>query len=119
MGYRNVLPVKVVQADGSRVSVEGPGGVRLGGVAMQALDAGSAVAAIRPDEIVIGEGPNAFAGTVESAEYGGREWLLQVKTAFDDLLYVRSPRNAGVGESVMLSVPADRVLVYPLQPEEA
>ncbi|MFC5522992.1 ABC transporter ATP-binding protein [Polaromonas jejuensis] len=119
MGYRNVLPVKVAQADGSRVLVDGPGGVRLGGVAMQALDAGPAVAAIRPDEIVIGEGANAFAGTVESAEYGGREWLLQVRTAFDDLLYVRSPRNAGVGAAIMLSVPADRVLVYPAQEEAA
>lgn len=119
MGYRNVLPVKLVQSDGALVGVQGPGGVHLDGVAMQKLGSGSAMVAIRPDEIVIGEGSNAFTGTVESTEYGGREWLLRVKTAFDDLLYVRSTRNAAVGQTVSLSAPADRVLVYPLQREEA
>ena len=112
MGYRNVLPVRIVQADGTRVTVEGAGGVRLAGVAMQALQGGAAVVAIRPDEITIGDGPNAFAGTVETAEYGGREWLLQVKTAFDDLLYVRSSRVVAAGDRVMLTAPPERVLVY-------
>jgi putative spermidine/putrescine transport system ATP-binding protein len=70
------------------------------------------VAAIRPDEIEIGDGPLAFAGTVETAEYGGREWLLQVKTAFDDLLYVRTSRAVTPGDKVMLSAPPERVLVY-------
>jgi putative spermidine/putrescine transport system ATP-binding protein len=112
MGYRNVLPVRIVQADGTRVTVEGAGGVRLAGVAMQTLRGGAAVVAIRPDEIAIGDGPNAFAGTVETAEYGGREWLLQVKTAFDDLLYVRSSRVVAAGDRVMLTAPPERVLVY-------
>ena len=46
------------------------------------------------------------------AEYGGREWLLQVRTSFDDLLYVRSSRAVVPGDHVMLSAPAERVLVY-------
>ncbi|MEO7954387.1 MAG: ABC transporter ATP-binding protein [Polaromonas sp.] len=120
MGYRNVLPVRLAQSSGAHVTVQGPGAVRLDGVIMQPLDAGGqGMAAIRPDELVIGEGPHAFSGMVESAEYGGREWLLRVKTAFDDLLYVRSTRNAGVGEVISLSAPADRVLVYPSQEGEA
>ena len=120
MGYRNVLPVKLAQSSGAHVVLQGPGTVRLDGVAMQSLNTGGlALAAIRPDELVIGEGPHAFSGMVESVEYGGREWLLRVKTVFDDLLYVRSTRNADVGEIISLSAPADRVLVYPAQEGEA
>jgi putative spermidine/putrescine transport system ATP-binding protein len=112
MGYRNVLPVRVAQADGAALTLEGPGGVKLAGTAMHALTSGAAMAAIRPDELLIGEGPQAFPGVVETAEYGGREWLLQVRTSFDDLLYVRSSRTVAPGDHVMLSAPAERVLVY-------
>ncbi|EJL89692.1 ABC-type spermidine/putrescine transport system, ATPase component [Polaromonas sp. CF318] len=115
MGYRNVLPVQVAQANGLGLTLQGPGGIRFAGTGMQAeplFQAGQAVAAIRPDEIVIGDGPLAFAGTVETAEYGGREWLLQVKTAFDDLLYVRTSRAVTPGDPIMLSAPPERVLVY-------
>jgi putative spermidine/putrescine transport system ATP-binding protein len=115
MGYRNVLPVQVAQANGFGLTLQGPGDIRFAGTGMDAaplFQAGQAVAAIRPDEIEIGDGPHAFAGTVETAEYGGREWLLQVKTAFDDLLYVRTARAVTPGDQVMLSVPPERVLVY-------
>jgi ABC-type Fe3+/spermidine/putrescine transport system ATPase subunit len=112
MGYRNVLPVRVAQADGAALTLEGPGGIKLAGTAMHALTSGAAMAAIRPDELLIGEGPQAFPGVVETAEYGGREWLLQVRTSFDDLLYVRSSRAVVPGDHVMLSAPAERVLVY-------
>ncbi|OYU30781.1 MAG: spermidine/putrescine ABC transporter ATP-binding protein [Comamonadaceae bacterium PBBC2] len=119
MGYRNVLPVRLVQSSGVGVTLEGPHGVRLEGSAMQPLTSGAAMVAIRPDEIVIGEGPNAFAGTVETAEYGGREWLLQVRTAFDDLLFVRTAQVAAPGDRIMLTAPADRVLVYAPERQEA
>ena len=113
MGYRNVLPARVLRSDGASVTVEGAGGVRLAGTAMQALPAGASVmVAVRPDEIAIAEGEHAFPGTVETAEYGGREWLLQVRTAFEDLLYVRSSRAVTPGDSVMLAAAPDRVLVY-------
>jgi putative spermidine/putrescine transport system ATP-binding protein len=115
MGYRNVLPVQVAEANGLGLTLQGPGGIRFAGTGMDAaplFQAGQAVAAIRPDEIEIGDGPHAFAGTVETAEYGGREWLLQVKTAFDDLLYVRTARAVTPGDQVMLSAPPERVLVY-------
>jgi putative spermidine/putrescine transport system ATP-binding protein len=112
MGYRNVLPVRVASANGAGLSLEGPGGVQLAGTAMHTLQAGPAMAAIRPDELLIGDGPQAFPGVVETAEYGGREWLLQVRTSFDDLLYVRSSRVVAPGDQVMLSAPAERVLVY-------
>jgi putative spermidine/putrescine transport system ATP-binding protein len=119
MGYRNVLPVRIAQSSGSGAALEGPEGIRLEGTAMQSLQGDAAMVAIRPDEIVIGDGPNAFAGTVETAEYGGREWLLQVKTAFDDLLYVRSAQVVTPGDRVMLTAPADRVLVYAPEHQEA
>lgn len=112
MGYRNVLPVRVAQANGTGLALEGPGGIKLAGTGMHALTSGTAMAAIRPDELVISDGPQAFPGVVETAEYGGREWLLQVRTSFDDLLYVRSSRAVVPGDHVMLSAPAERVLVY-------
>jgi putative spermidine/putrescine transport system ATP-binding protein len=86
MGYRNVLPVQVAQANGAASPCKGPAasGLPARPCRRNRCSRPAAMAAIRPDEIEIGDGPQAFAGTVETAEYGGREWLLQVKTAFDD-----------------------------------
>ncbi|MES2585044.1 MAG: ABC transporter ATP-binding protein [Pseudomonadota bacterium] len=119
MGYRNVLPVRLTQSNGTSATLEGPGGIRLEGQAMQTLESGAAMVAIRPDEITIGDGPNAFAGTVETAEYGGREWLLQVKTAFDDLVYVRAAQLVAPDDQIMLTARAERVLVYAAEHQKA
>ena len=113
MGYRNVLTVEVAEAQGEHVAVAGPVGLRLHGTAMQPLPPRCAARlAIRPDEFAIGEGPNGFVGEVQSAEYCGRDWLLEVRSAFPGLLYVRSPRPAAAGDRVPLTVPADRALVF-------
>jgi putative spermidine/putrescine transport system ATP-binding protein len=112
MGYRNVLPVEIVSGTGDALMLAGAGGVSLAATAMANLGRGPAQLAIRPDEIIVSDGPGAFEGTVENAEYGGREWLLQVRTGFDELLFVRSARTVAVGDRLALQVPADRALVY-------
>jgi putative spermidine/putrescine transport system ATP-binding protein len=70
-------------------------------------------AAIRPDDMVVGDGPNAFAATVDSMEYGGRESLVDVVTADGTHLHVRTTVMVRPGEAVRVSVSPLRVLFYP------
>ncbi len=112
MGYRNVLPVQAVRGDGWEVTLQGPAGITLRGVLGAAPVHGPAVAAIRPDDLEIADGPQSFEGVVETAEYAGREWLLQVRTAFADALYVRTTRAPAPGDRVSLAAAPGRVLVY-------
>jgi putative spermidine/putrescine transport system ATP-binding protein len=112
MGYRNVLEVKIEETRGSEVVVGGDG-VRLTGVIKQPLAGARAYAAIRPEEMTIGAGTNAIAGRIENVEYGGRDSLIDVRTASGQLLHARTPGKPAPGESVQLTVPPERVLVYP------
>ena len=111
MGYRNVLDLDVTSQAGGRAELSGAG-IALQGMIKQPL-ATRASAAIRPEEIGIGEGPNGIDGEVENIEYSGRDSLLDVRTASGVRLHVRSEVPATLGQRVRLTVPADRVLVYP------
>jgi putative spermidine/putrescine transport system ATP-binding protein len=113
MGYRNVLELAVEQTSGAGVTLSG-NDVRLSGVIKQPLDGGRACAAIRPEEISLGAfGPNVIEGKVENVEYGGRDSLVDVRTASGLLLHARVHGRTALGETVQLSVPPERVLVYP------
>lgn len=115
MGYRNVLEFEVVGEDGDRVSLKGPD-IALTGVRKQPLKGGRALVAIRPEEIVVGEGPaglNTFAGRVGNVEYCGRDSLLDVITPSGTLLRVRGPATTVVNDTLRLHVPAERALAYP------
>ncbi|HXX84690.1 MAG TPA: ABC transporter ATP-binding protein [Casimicrobiaceae bacterium] len=115
MGYRNVLDLAVERAEGARISLSGSG-VRLTGVAKQPLVDGRACVAMRPEEIVMGEGPggaNTVAGRVDNVEYCGRDSLLSVVTASGTLLHARAPAHIGMGENILLHIPVERALVYP------
>ena len=113
MGYRNVLSLDVAsQADG-RAQLSSPG-LRLQGTIKQPLGA-KAAAAIRPEELIVGDGPNAIDGKIESVEYSGRDSLLDVITPAGIRLHVRSVVHPAVGAQVRLSVPPERVLVYPAE----
>jgi putative spermidine/putrescine transport system ATP-binding protein len=113
MGYRNVLELKVEETRGTGVVVSGDG-VRLTGVIKQPLAGKRAYAAIRPEEIAAGtSGENVIEGRIENVEYGGRDSLIDVRTAAGLLLHARMPGKPAPGESVRLTVPPERVLVYP------
>jgi putative spermidine/putrescine transport system ATP-binding protein len=115
MGYRNVLELSVEREQDGRVTLAGVD-IELTGVRKQPLAGARACVAIRPEEILVGDGPgglNTIAGRVENVEYCGRDSLVDVVTASGTLLYVRAATHVAMGESLRVHVPAERALVYP------
>ncbi len=115
MGYRNVVEFGVEREDGHRVTLS-RNGVRMIGTRRQPLFSGPVVVAMRPEEIVVGEGPdglNTLSGRVDNVEYGGRDSLVDVITTDGTRLHVRTPVPVAVGDAVRVHVPPERALVYP------
>jgi putative spermidine/putrescine transport system ATP-binding protein len=115
MGYRNVLDLAVEREEQDRVVVSGPD-IRLTGIKKLPLSGGRAAVAIRPEEAVVvddGNTANVIVGRVVNVEYCGRDSLLDVMTASETTLHVRSVRQHALGDSVRVHVPVERVLVYP------
>ncbi len=114
MGYRNVLELDVLETSGSAVVV-GRNGLRLEGVAKQPVQR-RAVAAIRPEDFMVEKSSvNLIDGRIEAVEYCGRDSLVDVRTGSGALLHARMPASAALGETVRISVPPERVLVYPAE----
>jgi len=112
MGYRNMLKLDVAEAVGKQAVVTGPG-VRLTGRAFGQI-AGQAVAAIRPEDIVVeAAGPNQIEVTAEVVEYHGRELLVLARLVGGDALYFRTESRLAPGDVATVSIPPERVLVYP------
>jgi putative spermidine/putrescine transport system ATP-binding protein len=121
MGYRNVLELGVEAEQDGRVTLSGSG-IRLTGVRKQALSGARACVAIRPEELVMGEGPggaNTIAGRVDNVEYCGRDSLIDIVTASGILLHARASRPAALGDEVRVHVPTERALVYPADGSQA
>jgi putative spermidine/putrescine transport system ATP-binding protein len=123
MGYRNILELDLEQVEENRVIVSGFD-IRLAGVARERLTTKRAVAVIRPDDVLVGAPEidaeslnmrNIIFGRAEIVEYCGRDYLVDVQTSTGLLLHVRTPRRVAPGEKLRLDVPADRVLVFPLE----
>jgi putative spermidine/putrescine transport system ATP-binding protein len=115
MGYRNVLELGIEREDGERI-VLSHADLRLTGVRKQAPANGRAAVAIRPEEVVIGDGPgglNTIVGRVDNVEYGGRDSLIDVTTRSGVRLHVRSHAPMAIGEEVRVHVPVERALIYP------
>ena len=107
MGYRNELALTIEHVRGKDVLLSG--GLR--GTAMAALTAGArARAAIRPEDLSIGNGP--LHGRVENIEYGGRDSLVDVITEDGARLHVRSAAAVRLGDDVSLTFAPARLLVY-------
>jgi putative spermidine/putrescine transport system ATP-binding protein len=113
MGYRNLIRCEA-KAAGDRV------GLRIGNAAMQGTavgpgeqpsHGGSAVAAIRPDDLKVCAG-GPLAVTVESAQYHGREFYCCGRTADGAELYFCADRRVTKGDKVLLAADPGRVLVY-------
>ena len=117
MGYRNVLELDVVGEEGDRVMLKGTD-LGLTGVRKQPLKNRRAAVAMRPEEIVMGDGPggvNTINARVENVEYNGRDSLLDVVTASGTVLHVRAGGAIRVGDTVRVHVPVERALVYPVE----
>jgi putative spermidine/putrescine transport system ATP-binding protein len=117
MGYRNVIELPVEREEGERVVLGGLD-MQLVGTRKQALGNGKALVAMRPEEITLlpagaADGVNRIEGRVDNVEYGGRDSLVDVITAGGTRVHVRAPGTHRQGDAVRLSVPIERVLVYP------
>ncbi|HEU6439647.1 MAG TPA: ABC transporter ATP-binding protein [Terriglobales bacterium] len=113
MGYRNMLTFDV-ESVSSGTAVLAAEGVRLTGQTFGPLETKRAVAAIRPEDIVVdGPAPNRVAVTVEVVEYHGREILVGARMLGGESLYFRTEKRLAAGDKATVSVPAERVLVYP------
>jgi putative spermidine/putrescine transport system ATP-binding protein len=113
MGFRNKLQGTVVANDSGRVLLDVEG-ARISGVAREPLSIGSsAYAAIRPDDLVVGEsGPNAISVIIDSIEYRGREFVGLAHSAGGLDFVFRSHRAIEPGSTIHLTADDERVLVF-------
>jgi putative spermidine/putrescine transport system ATP-binding protein len=78
-----------------------------------------ALAAFRPDDCSImpkdASPANALTARVESVEYYGRETLFMLRTLDHVPIFVRTQGSATIGESLTVSIPRERILVYPAE----
>jgi putative spermidine/putrescine transport system ATP-binding protein len=119
MGFRNFFPTQVV-ACGPNGSVEAAGsGMKIRGKTQHTFAPGvSVVAAIRPDDVVVGgdaAGPNAFRAKVDIVEYLGREHEAIMTLEAGERLFVRTAARVTPGESVTVVLPPDRVIFLPAE----
>ena len=80
-----------------------------------------AVAAIRPDDVVIGgdaRTPNAFRAKVDIVEYLGREDEAILTLEVGGRLWVRTAARMTPGENVTVVLPPDRVIFLPTEGSE-
>ena len=112
MGFRNVLEV-TARPDGVGRIVAETEGLRL--TAAGEAAPGPAVAAFRPDDVVLtdqsgsGEGIPAQVGQVE---YQGRDWLADLKLPDGRIVLARTHRVLRDGEPVRFTVAPERVRVF-------
>ncbi|SAL30707.1 ABC transporter ATP-binding protein [Caballeronia telluris] len=112
MGFRNVASFTLEGTQGEGVAVTA-NGVRLLGTPMEGFNSKSVSVALRPEDMerAAPGTENAFDAQVETVEYGGRDSLIRVTSAFGKL-WARLPGEFAEGERVTLRVAPSRTLVY-------
>jgi putative spermidine/putrescine transport system ATP-binding protein len=110
MGYRNTVELPVAGGTGKEVTLSGAG-LTLTGTRREDLG-DTAVAAIRPEDFTVRDGPNPIEVTVEVVEYHGREHAVQVRTSSGLPLYLRTDARLAPGDRLTISAPPERVLVF-------
>jgi putative spermidine/putrescine transport system ATP-binding protein len=112
MGYRNLLALDVVRREGGWAVVGGPG-IALRGLCQGEVGRRAAVA-IRPDDLTLdGGGEDGIAGRVETVEYCGRDYLVDLVTEGGVTLHARSLQRVAPGDVLRCHADPERVLVYP------
>ncbi|XBH20808.1 ABC transporter ATP-binding protein [Jonesiaceae bacterium BS-20] len=121
MGYRNLVPVQVVEAakQGDRVQFRATVGNGLTGRAQQSIEGGAnARLGIRPEDLVVlvpGVDPidnNVINGEVLTVEYQGREFGIQIRTDAGNIMHIKSDVKAKAGERISATFEANRALMY-------
>ncbi|MBO0826275.1 MAG: ABC transporter ATP-binding protein [Streptosporangiales bacterium] len=113
MGYRNMLAFGVESCAGGEVTLAA-GSARLTGVNRDGVRGGTAVAAIRPEDVgvVEADAANRVPVTVEVVEYHGREQAVQARLQGGEELHFRTTRRLAPGDQVDVGAPPERVLVF-------
>jgi putative spermidine/putrescine transport system ATP-binding protein len=116
MGYRNVFTLEVERVEGEAILFR-DGGLPFRGRLKQPVTGPRAAVALRPEEIALGSSPaqpgwNAATGKVVNVEYCGRDSIVDVRVG-ERVLHVRSPVGVTMDETVVISIPPERVLAYP------
>jgi putative spermidine/putrescine transport system ATP-binding protein len=114
MGYRNLLPMRVTSVTREHVGVEGPGMTLTGTGVGDLFPGDEVVAAIRPEDLVVGEG--GVPVTVEVVEYQGRELAVEARTDQGVMLHLRAAERPAPGDKVSVVADPARVLVFPGEP---
>jgi putative spermidine/putrescine transport system ATP-binding protein len=118
MGYRTLLELDLRQRAGDRAQL-GDGAVAITGMAQGELPGRRAVAAIRPEDFTVIDGPsgdgNRLAVHVEVAEYHGRELSVEGRLASGEQIHFRTDRRLAPGDEVTVTVDSERVLVYAIE----
>jgi putative spermidine/putrescine transport system ATP-binding protein len=125
MGYRNMFELDVIESEQARVVV-GTDGMKLRGVNCDEVGSGRAIAAIRPEDFVLGAADaaaNRLEITAEVVEYHGRDQSVEGRLRTGEAVHFRTDGRLAPGDVVTLSVPEERVLVFsadsPAAPVEA
>jgi putative spermidine/putrescine transport system ATP-binding protein len=119
MGFRNFFPatVETLGADGI-VHANGHG-LQIRGRSRHSFGPGAAaVAAIRPDDVVVGgtaSGSNTFRAKVDIVEYLGREDEVILSLEAGSRLWARTAARVIPGENVTVAFPPDRVIFLPAE----
>ncbi len=114
MGYRNVIDFDPApNARTGQVTLRREG-MSLTGTLRNAVNGGRLCAAIRPDDITIGttQTVNALPCRVDYVEYCGRDSMIDVSAPGGVKLHVRTSAPVATGDTLHLSVPPERVLIY-------
>ncbi|HLI14202.1 MAG TPA: ABC transporter ATP-binding protein [Alphaproteobacteria bacterium] len=111
MGYRNALDAQVEGVENGRVRLK-VGTLGLVSAAQGIVASGRATLAIRPEDIDLGDGPNAIDGRAETVEYCGRDYVIDLVTAAGLRLHARSAQRVQPGDLLRCHVDPDRVLVF-------
>jgi putative spermidine/putrescine transport system ATP-binding protein len=112
MGYRNMLELPIEWQSGGQAVVAAKG-VRLAGTVCDQLGGGHAVAAIRPEDFVVGaNGDSEIDVVVEVVEYHGREQSVQARLPDNTAVFFRTDKRLAPGDAVSLSAPVQRVRLF-------
>jgi putative spermidine/putrescine transport system ATP-binding protein len=114
MGFRNFFPVLVTTA-GPLDNLEGSGhGLHIRGKTRKPFAAGaSVVAAIRPEDVVVGgdaTSGNAFRAQVEIVEYLGRENEVIVTLEGGKRLWIHTAERLARGDNLTVMLPSEKVI---------
>ncbi len=117
MGFRNRIRGRVVALDGDLATVAAGEARIIGRVRGSVIVGGTAVAAIRPDDLhaTSHDGPSIGA-TVTATEFRGQEFVGFGLAGDGADLCFRVPRRLDTGDVVRLAAQPDRVLVYAAEP---